>query len=296
MSALAKTLTELDGLTAIIEELREMREETKWFERGMEWADKARFKLETLAVHLEDKDEATFTEPKELQFCKNLVKNYKILITDDEYSLFVENLNNLELADFLIPFITLTDEILKPIIKPIIKSGGEVLKRVILHNFNYFNTEDYMSALFIQVSVNGTVEMVDWLLQDPRVDPCFKENLALWCAVKYNTVEVVDRLLKHPKINPSDKQNIALRSASVDGNAAMVRLLIHGSRVDPSDCDNNAIQLASQHGHIEVVKLLLHDTRVDPTANDNYAIRSASANGHVAVVELLKAHGCVLPS
>ena len=111
----------------------------------------------------------------------------------------------------------------------------------------------------------GSVEMVDWLLQDPRVDPSEQNNRTIIKASKCGHVAVVDKLLQDP-------------------------------RVDPSDQNNCAISWASYYGYVAVVARLLQDPRVDPTANNNEAIRIANQYGHVAVVELLQAHGCVLPA
>jgi hypothetical protein len=125
-----------------------------------------------------------------------------------------------------------------------------------------------IQILFVLATGKGKATIVELLLQDPRFDPCVRNN----------------------------SNRSALYIASKNGYLKIVKLLLTDSRVDPSADDNCAIQVASRRGHHEVVQLLLADTRVDPSANDNYGIRMASKWGHFKVILLLLAHASVDPS
>jgi len=127
-----------------------------------------------------------------------------------------------------------------------------------------------------------------------RVDPSVGGLLSH--AVRIGQVDMVDLLLQDPRVNPAeasgtiqDVEGLVLDYYQDDDEFLDIR-------------DNYPIRHASRNGHVAVVERLLRERdtsgrlRVDPTACDNQAIQWASERGHVAVVELLKAHGCVLPA
>lgn len=167
----------------------------------------------------------------------------------------------------------------------------------------------------VNAARNGHLDVVDRLLQEPRVDPRAMDNFAIRVASQNGHADVVDRLLLDPRvdrsvvsisglcarghldivrrllsdpsIDPSAENNAAICKASVNGYSDLVQLLLEDGRVDPSVNNNYAIRLASEKGHVRVVECLLADSRVDPSADDNYAIRLASASGHLDVVKVL---------
>ena len=100
-------------------------------------------------------------------------------------------------------------------------------------------------------------------------------------------IEVVRLLLQDPRVDPSVSNNEAILNAVSNGHTEIVRLLLQDPRVDPTDDNNWAIRDASELGHTEVVRLLLQDPRVDPSENNNYAIKAARTNGHEEIVQLL---------
>jgi hypothetical protein len=133
----------------------------------------------------------------------------------------------------------------------------------------------------------GNSDLMDLMLQNPRVDPSAEKNTAIRCASACGHLAIVDRLLQDSRIDPSTSNNLPIHHASTYGHLAVVDRLLQDPRVDPSADNNLAIRLASENGHLAVVDRLLQDPRVDPTASDNWAIHLASVRGHQTVVNRL---------
>jgi hypothetical protein len=141
-----------------------------------------------------------------------------------------------------------------------------------------------------------SLQFIESLVGDERVDPSAEDNGAIRRASKYGHHECVALLLADERVDPSAANNVAIRVASLNGHHECVALLLADERVDPSAKNNEAIRWASSKGHHECVTLLLADERVDPSAENNYAIRVASANGYHECVALLLADDRVDPS
>jgi ankyrin repeat protein len=187
----------------------------------------------------------------------------------------------------------------------------EEVNRLLL---KYLSPDDYNFVLR-KASKYGHIEVVNRLLEDPRVDPSTLNNLALSWASKYGHIEVVNRLLEDPRVDPSANDNLAILWATINNHIKIVSRLLDDIRVDANTHSNfiikhmtaegnieclkkllprvnpneyhNIIRLASQYGHLIVVNILLEDKRIDPSIDDNIAIRKASQNGHLTVVNRL---------
>lgn len=144
------------------------------------------------------------------------------------------------------------------------------------------------NAAIILAAQNGHPGVVDRLLQDPRVDPADQGNAAIILAAQNGHLGVVDRLLEDPRVDPADQGNAAIILAAQEGRPDVVDRLLQDPRVDPSDRGNAAIILAAQNGHLEVVDRLLQDPRVDPADQGNSAIVAAVHNLHYNVIARLK--------
>ena len=150
-------------------------------------------------------------------------------------------------------------------------------------------------GLFIASCRYNNLRLVKWLLKQ-GVDPSDCSNYAIREASENGYLEIVEILLQDPRVDPSDCNNYAIGLASENGHKEVVEILLRDSRVDPSDDDNYAIAFASMNGHKKVVELLLKDNRVDPSDDDNYAIALASVNGNKDIVEILLRDHRVDPS
>lgn len=58
---------------------------------------------------------------------------------------------------------------------------------------------------FVGASQNGRLDMVNRLLQDPRVDPSAQDNKAILEASRNGFIGVVNRLLQDSRVHPSVK-------------------------------------------------------------------------------------------
>ena len=162
---------------------------------------------------------------------------------------------------------------------------------------------------FLESCKLGHWRVVRFLLKDPNdkhlkrlVDPSADNNIAIRLASTEGHKEVVEILLEDPRVDPSDINNITIRYASESDHKEVVEMLLKDLRVDPSADNNYAIRWASINGHKEVVEILLKDpssasaerrvalrpdSRVDPSADNNWAKRWASLKGHKEIVEML---------
>jgi ankyrin repeat protein len=111
----------------------------------------------------------------------------------------------------------------------------------------------------------------------------------LFNSIRDNDIGQVRLLLQDPRVDPSARNNVAIRFAAANGHLEVMPLLLQDHRVDPSARYNEAIREAARKGHLEIVRLLLQDPRVDPSADDNFAIRAAVAYIHPEIVLLLAA-------
>ena len=140
---------------------------------------------------------------------------------------------------------------------------------------------------FILAAGFGCIDLVQFLINHPQVNPAFCCNFAVWIASFSENIDVLRILLKDSRVDPSDNDNNAFIAASSNGAIEVMELLLQDGRVDPSARGNYAIIEASSYGEFEIVERLLHDSRVDPSVHDNLAIRLASQNGKMNVVNLL---------
>lgn len=103
--------------------------------------------------------------------------------------------------------------------------------------------------------------------------------------------ELLEGMLNDPRIDMSIENNRAIRQASRLGHTEIVKMLLTDSRVDPSVNRNEAICEAVRWGHLEIVKMLLHDNRVSACDMDDYALRWAVAHNYIGITRLLLDHG-----
>lgn len=140
-----------------------------------------------------------------------------------------------------------------------------LLKLLIIHFEYLMNLKNAQTKFNYLVSINFTEELIEILLQDPRIDP-------------------------------SADNNIAIRIASASGYSKLVKLLLADGRIDPSANESEAFRNAVLHGHTEVVKLLLADRqddpcrRVDPSARNNDALHTALRYQDLEILKILLDH------
>jgi hypothetical protein len=105
----------------------------------------------------------------------------------------------------------------------------------------------------------GNVEVVAFLLKDPRVNPASVNPLAVLGGHK----DMVEMLLKDPRVNPAADGDYSIRLASRSGHKDIGKMLLKDPRVNPTTSGDNALWWAVNSGHKEVAELLLKDPRVN---------------------------------
>lgn len=145
-------------------------------------------------------------------------------------------------------------------------------------------------------SEHGHLDVVEWLLSFPEVNPSVSSNHAIQAAAEFGYTEIVKVLINDTRVDPSANDDFSIGAASENGFYDIVEILLNDTRVDPSSCDNYAVRFAIMNGHLSTVKLLLRDQRVDPSANNNEAICFISSYSSIDVFKILLADKRVDPS
>lgn len=142
----------------------------------------------------------------------------------------------------------------------------------------------------------GYLEIFCMLLADSRIDPTFKDNVLLRCAVENNQPKIVKALVDDDRVllsqPPVNQNSHCFQVACEKGYYQIVKLLLPASDINY----NNAFLLACQSDRFEIVKLLLKDSRINPGCEKNRALINACARGSLEMVNLLLSHAQVNPS
>ena len=142
----------------------------------------------------------------------------------------------------------------------------------------------------------GFTNIVERLLRDPRVDPSAEKQYALKEACKNNHIETANVLLRHPRVDPSVDEQAILRNACMKGQTKVAQVLLQDSRVDPSVKNQICLHNAVTTKNIELVRLLLQDARIDPSKDHLFAVQIAVDLGAVEILEILLQDTRVDPS
>jgi hypothetical protein len=71
------------------------------------------------------------------------------------------------------------------------------------------------------------------------------------CLIFYLTLQIVNFLLQDPRIDPTVFDNFAVRVACENGHEKVVAMLLKDARVNPAAQNNYAVVAAVKNGHIE---------------------------------------------
>ena len=144
-------------------------------------------------------------------------------------------------------------------------------------------------------SYNGHLEVVNRLLEDPRVDPSAHCNEAIRAASKRGHLGVVSRLLEDPRVDPLAQNYEAIQIASYGGHLGVVSRLLEDRRVNPIVSCSRGIVDAACNGHHGVVKRLLEGIKQRASLEVRTAVIVASRNGHLEAVNHLLEHPWAIP-
>ncbi len=85
-----------------------------------------------------------------------------------------------------------------------------------------------------------------------------------------NNLEKVKLLLQDEKLDPCYKNNFAIRYSTQNRNLDMIKLLIKDKRIDPSANKNISIKDAYYYKHNNIVQCLWQDERVRNSLENDY--------------------------
>jgi ankyrin repeat protein len=130
----------------------------------------------------------------------------------------------------------------------------------------------------------GNPDLVEFLVNDPRVDISKDDFLAIRIAAKYGRPSCLKALINHPKAEPHALDNEAIRISSTNGHVKCVKLLLLNSKVSPEAKNNEAVISATRNGHFLIVLLLVNDKRVNVFDQNHRAFYEAYSRGHKEIV------------
>ena len=110
---------------------------------------------------------------------------------------------------------------------------------------------------FIEACKDGSFDTVKSLLDDKRINPADKKNIAFILACEYGKTDIVKLLLDDKRINPADQDNYAFIYACREGNFDIVKLLFNDKRINPFDQNNLAFIHACRYGYVNIIKLFI---------------------------------------
>lgn len=126
----------------------------------------------------------------------------------------------------------------------------------------------------IEAATRGDVDMVNWLMQQPTVNPGSRNNLALRRACRMGYWRTARLLLSSPRVNPADMGSDALLQAVLSRRPEMVQVILADARADPNAQFNGRglLVIANELNNPPtaegnaIVKLLPAATRTAPPA------------------------------
>ncbi|KAJ3315106.1 hypothetical protein HDV04_004247 [Boothiomyces sp. JEL0838] len=104
----------------------------------------------------------------------------------------------------------------------------------------------------ISACKQGNLAIVKLLIKK-GCDPSINFNNGLLYASKYGYAQIVNELLQNPRVHPSDYKNLCLLAASQNGHSNVVQVLLDDGRVYPS---RKSISYAKRNGHLGICALL----------------------------------------
>ncbi len=152
----------------------------------------------------------------------------------------------------------------------------ETLKRIIS---NDGDLNIYNNLPIIVSAQKGWVDMVEYLITRPEVDPSAQNNLAFSSSTK---LEIRKVLLKDPRVCNTLNCHFRLTYLKMSArwgwldifeNLISEENVEYSKRVDPSSDFNYCIRWAFRNNHREIVKILLKDKRVRDKLKSEELIR-----------------------
>lgn len=141
---------------------------------------------------------------------------------------------------------------------------------VVQQSFSNFNMQSiiYNKGLNF-ASIYNRYDVVKFLLQQPKVDPTYRENIAFRKAALNEWLDIMTELLKNPDVNPLDGECESVYMAAQRDKLDVIKLILADSRFSKmNDVDIRLRQfifdIAFSNNSQKTVLWLLSITQVDP--------------------------------
>jgi hypothetical protein len=122
------------------------------------------------------------------------------------------------------------------------------------------------NSLIYKALKMGLEDKVIELIKDNKLNPGHKNSILFVWAVGFGREQLIDLLLEDPRVNlETEKESIAeaLSIAIAKGNNELVSKILNDERVDPSGDYNRPINTAAQFGNKDIFKLLINHPRIN---------------------------------
>ena len=137
--------------------------------------------------------------------------------------------------------------------------------------------------------VEGYIETVKLLLQQPGIDPAYENSRPILAASVNDHIDVVRLLLEDGRANPTNIKHDVLIFLIGCNEIEWIKKLLSRRDITLVDSENTLLGFASGLGRIEIMKLLLADPRIDPSNLDYHrrgVLSEAVDNGQLEAVTL----------
>lgn len=175
------------------------------------------------------------------------------------------------------------DEDLHILWKAIEKGAGFGGIHAMLKHFKRKSPVLISSSIWKKILTHGRLDLVRLLMGNKfKVNPSVNNNEAIRIAARHGYYKIVEFLIEDDRVDVCVNNNEPLRMAARFGHYEVVQLLVDSGKVDTN---NETLRMATRYGHRSVVGLLLGCRGVD--ANDREALQLAERYGHTEIVDLL---------
>ncbi len=155
-------------------------------------------------------------------------------------------------------------------------------------NDGYYHLDPITTAIYSE-----KLDIIDELIKR-GYDPSADNNLPIQVASEQGYLNVIERLLQDPRVNPGDNGNMSIINAIYKGHLNVAKRLLRDQRINPNNktrvLGSTILGEAAKKGYLDLVDLILQDPRTDPSIKNNEALTSAIKNANLELVDMLLSH------
>jgi ankyrin repeat protein len=141
----------------------------------------------------------------------------------------------------------------------------------------------------------GNIELVNWLLGHPMIDPNAAEGYALHLAVSRGDAKMVKILVENPRVDAGAKHNEALLIAICRRDDTIVRTLLSSRKINADDQNGMFLPVSVEIGEHLITDFLRFQV-AQVSGDDNLALRLAIRKNDIRMVKIILDHPNVDPN